>query len=179
MSRRPLIAALVLSAFALAALAQVHDHAPPPAGAADAGDRGVAETGVAALSPDLRTLFRQEMAGLQGAMLELLPAVVAGEWENVAAVARRIQDGFVLAQQLTPAQRLELHERLPDGFLELDGEFHELAGGLAVAAHELRSELVPFYVYKLTDACVTCHSRHATERFPAFVTRPASPAHEH
>lgn len=168
---------LALVATAVAAAAQVHEHAPPPS--QGSADRPAAAPGVAALSPELRALFRLEMAGLQGAMLELVPAAVAADWEGVARVAEKIEGGFVLAQQLTPAQREELQTRLPEGFLALDGEFHGLARGLAAAAHERRPELVSFYVYRLTDACLACHSRYARERFPAFAPPAAAPAHEH
>lgn len=161
---------------AVAALAQVHDHAPAPPAAAPA--QPAAATGVAALSPGLRELFKLEMLGLQGAMLELLPAVAAGDWEAIAGTAVRIQNGFVLAQKLTPEQREELDRKLPAGFLERDAEFHEVASGLEHAAHRKQADLVPFYVYKLTEGCVGCHSRFAQTRFPALA--PAhGPAHAH
>jgi uncharacterized membrane protein len=165
--------ALILAA---AAAAQVHEHSAPAHAPAH---EAAPAAGVAALSPELRALFRQEMAGLQGAMLELVPAAVAADWEGVGRVASRIEGGFVLAQQLTEAQREELHARLPEGFLTLDGEFHGLARGLAAAAHERRPELVSFYVYKLTDSCLACHSRYAQERFPAFAPAAPQPAHVH
>lgn len=169
-----------LAATALAAAAQVHDHSTPtPPHAPAPAHEPAAAAGVAALSPELRALFRQEMAGLQGAMLELVPAAVAADWQGVARVAEKIEAGFVLAQQLTPAQREELHARLPEGFLALDGEFHGLARGLAAAAHGRRPELVSFYVYRLTDTCLTCHSRYARERFPAFASPAPTPPHEH
>jgi hypothetical protein len=172
---RPVIWSVALATVTLAAIAQVHEHpAASPAPAAPGS-----QAGVAALSPELRALFRLEMAGLQGAMLELVPAAVAADWEGVARVAAKIEGGFVLAQQLTPAQREELPARLPEGFLALDGEFHGLARGLAAAAHERRPELVSFYVYRLTDACLACHARYARERFPAFAPSAAAPAHEH
>lgn len=176
--RRTWIWSAALAATALAAAAQVHEHAAAEQPATSPHDSAAAP-GVAALSPELRALFRQEMAGLQGAMLELVPAAVAADWEGVARVAEKIEGGFVLARQLTPAQRQELQTRLPEGFLALDGEFHGIARGLAAAAHERRPELVSFYVYRLTDACLVCHSRYARERFPAFAPPAAAPAHEH
>jgi hypothetical protein len=173
MSKHPTFAALAL--VAVVAAAQVHEHHAPPE-AASAG----AATGVAALSPEVRALLRQEMAALQGAMLELVPAMVAGDWGTVARVAERIRAGFILARELTPAQREELATRLPAGFLELDAEFHGLAEGLEAAAREQRPELVTFYAYKLQDSCVGCHARHARERFPAFAAGHApAPAHAH
>jgi hypothetical protein len=173
MSKRTVLVVLALAA--VAAVAQVHEHAAPPAPVA-AG----AASGVAALSPEVRALLRQEMAALQGAMLELVPALVAGDWATIAEIAQRIRAGFILSRELTPAQREQLATRLPVGFLELDAEFHGLADGLAAAARERSQELVTFYVYKLQDSCVGCHSRHARERFPAFAPGHApAAAHAH
>ena len=78
----------------------------------------------------------------------------------------------MLAQQLTPGQREELDRKLPAGFLERDAEFHEMATGLEHAAHRKQADLVPFYVYKLTEGRVGCHARFAQTRFPAL-----APAH--
>ena len=65
----------------------------------------------------------------------------------------------MLAQKLTDGQREELEQLLPAAFVERDGEFRELAAGLADAAREHRAPLVPFYFYKLTESCVGCHAR--------------------
>ncbi|MEO8196733.1 MAG: hypothetical protein ABI689_08430 [Thermoanaerobaculia bacterium] len=177
MARLALLALLGLTA--AAALAQGHPHAPEPGPANESATPPPPAGGVSALSPDLRALFRLEMAGLQGAMLELLPAVVSGDWEKVENVAERIRSGFVLAQKLTEAQREELDGALPAGFLERDAEFHEMATGLAAAAREHQPELVSFYVYKLTDGCIGCHTRHAQARFPGFASAAAPAAHAH
>ncbi len=166
MNKEGLALASLLLAVA-AATAQVHDHAPAP------DPSPAPASGVAALSPELRELFKLEMAGLQGAMLELVPAVASGDWEGIARIAARIRGGFVLAQRLTPEQREELHRALPAGFLERDAEFHATAEALEHAAHRKQADLVPFYVYKLTEGCVGCHSRFAQARFPGF-----APAHE-
>lgn len=170
---RVLTCSLLLAA--TAATAQLDDHATAPA----PGGTAVATKGVAALSPELRTLFKAEMAGLQGAMLELVPAVVSGDWEGIARVSVKIRDGFVLAQQLTAEQREELHRALPEGFLERDAEFHATAEALEHAAHRKQAELVPFYLYKLTEGCVGCHSRYARERFPALAPAHEPPPHAH
>ncbi len=158
---------------AVAAPAPGQDPAPANPAGQEAAAESATPAGVAALSPELRQLFKLEMAGLQGAMLELFPAVVAGDWEGIARIAARIRGGFVLAQKLTAEQREELLRSLPPDFLARDAEFHETATGLEHAAQRKQKELVPFYVYRLTEACVGCHSRHAQARFPAF-----APAHE-
>jgi len=176
------ILGLLISSAAAAALAQVHDHAQAPAApihepAVPAAP--IPSAALASLSPDLRELFKLEMLGLQGAMLELLPKVVAGDWEGIAESAARIRGGFVLAQKLTPEQREELHRALPAAFLERDAEFHEIASGLEHAAHRKQTELVSFYVYKLTEGCVGCHARYAQTRFPALAPAHAPTAHGH
>jgi hypothetical protein len=169
----------LLVAGAVAAGAQSHEHpvpAPPTApAAAPAGP-------VQQLSPELRGLFRDEMVALQGAMLELVPAIVSGDAEAIARLAERMRAGYVLAQKLTDAQREELERALPAAFLERDGEFHGLAGGLADAAREHQEALVPFYFYKLTESCVGCHARYAAHRFPGYAKppgAPSAPAHAH
>ena len=120
------------------------------------------------------------MVALQGAMLELVPAIVSGDTEAIARLAERMRAGYVLAQKRTDAEREGLERALPAAFLERDGEFHELAGGLADAAREHQAALVPFYFYKLTESCVGCHARYAGHRFPGYAQPPqATPAHAH
>jgi hypothetical protein len=166
-----LFPALVVAATA-ADGAQVHQHAPPGGPTAPAG-------AVEKLSPELRGLFRLEMVALQGALLELVPAIVSGDSESTARLAERMRAGYVLAQKLTPAQREEI-ETLPEGFLERDGEFHDLAAGLAAAARERQAPLVAFSFYKLTESCVGCHSRYALHRFPGYARPPeGAPVHRH
>ena len=176
----PLFLALLLAG-TVAVGAQSHEHpvsAPPtvPAAAPATAPAGPIQQ----LSPELRGLFRDEMVALQGAMLELVPAIVSGDTEAIARLAERMRAGYVLAQKLTDAQREELERALPAAFLERDGEFHELAGGLADAAREHQAALVPFYFYKLTESCVGCHARYAGHRFPGYAQPPqATPAHAH
>lgn len=171
-----LLLALLVTA-TVAGGAQLHEHpplaAPAVASTAPAGP-------IQQLSPELRGLFRDEMVALQGAMLELVPAIVSGDSESTARIAERIRAGYVLAQKLTDAQREELERTLPEPFLERDGEFHELAGGLAAAAQERQAPLVSFYFYKLSESCVGCHSRYAVHRFPGYAKpSEAAPAHPH
>ncbi len=171
----------LLVAGAVAGGAQSHEHpvAAPP-GALPAAPATAPAGPIQQLSPELRGLFRDEMVALQGAMLELVPAIVSGDAESTARLAERMRAGYVLTQKLTDAQREELERMLPAAFLERDGEFHELAAGLADAARERRTPLVPFYFYKLTESCVGCHARYAAHRFPSYAKPPeAKPAHAH
>ena len=172
------IVSVVLVIGCALALATPPPHSPPPHG--DPPGHAPGASGVTALSPESRQLFRLEMAGLQGAMLDLVPALVAGEGDRVAVMGERIRDGFVLARELSAEQRAELHRVLPAEFLERDRAFHDLAGGLVAAARERRQDVVTFYVYKLAESCVECHSRHARERFPAFSNvAPGAAPHDH
>ncbi len=175
----------LLVAGTVAGGAQSHEHpvsAPPvaPSTALSTAPATAPAGPVQQLSPELRGLFRDEMVALQGAMLELVPAIVSGDSESIARLAERMRAGYVLAQKLTDAQREELERLLPAAFLERDGEFHDLAGGLADAAREHPTALVPFYFYKLTESCVGCHARYAAHRFPGYAQPPAAkPAHPH
>jgi hypothetical protein len=120
------------------------------------------------LSPALTELLQQEMQFLQQGMQALLPAIVIGNWEEIAAIGEEIQNSYIMQKQLTDTQREELHRKLPAAFLELDQSLHRSAGMLAHAAQQHCAEVVGFYFYKLTDTCVTCHSKFVTYRFPGL-----------
>ncbi len=118
------------------------------------------------LSHDLKAVLNQEMNEIQEGMMKMIPAISAGNWEVIADVAARIENSFILKQELTREQIEELHDSLPAEFVEMDHGFHSTAGKLAHAAHEHDGELVNFYFYKLHTQCTKCHSKYATERFP-------------
>jgi len=129
------------------------------------------------LSPGVAKLLRQEMRAIQTGMQALIPAIASGDWQNAAGIGREIRDSFILKQQLTPQQRHELHRTLPPRFRELDGAFHRTAGMLAHAAEMENGEVVTFYLQRLMEGCVTCHSRYATTRFPALAKPPGEDHH--
>jgi len=133
--------------------------------------------GIADLSPELRNLFSEEMRQLQNGMTQILPLYVSGGWAEIAAVAGKMEDSYVLKQNLSAEQMDELHAKLPGEFIELDQQFHYLAGMLEHAAKVEKVELVGFYYSKMSEACVSCHSRFATQRFPALA--PKAQEHEH
>ena len=132
----------------------------------------VAETdaGTADLSPGLRKLFAEEMRQLQTGMTQILPLYVSGEWAEIAVIAGRMEDSYVLKQNLSADQMDELHAKLPGEFIELDQQFHYLAGMLEHAAKVEKSELVGFYFSEMSDACLNCHTQFARQRFPALST---------
>jgi hypothetical protein len=133
---------------------EVHDgHAAPPAG-------------IQALSAPLREALSQEMIALQSGMMTIIPAFASGDWAEVAATARRMEQSYILKQALSAGQLEELHALLPADFLELDAQFHYLAGMLDHAASNRKPELAAFYFSRMLEACAACHSQHAAEKFP-------------
>ncbi len=118
------------------------------------------------LSHDLKVILNQEMNEIEQGMMKIIPAISAGNWENITKIAKKIKNSFILKQKLTEKQIEELHHSLPAEFIEMDHSFHSTAGRLAHAALEHDGELVNFYFYKLHSQCLNCHSKYASERFP-------------
>lgn len=139
----------------------------------------VPHAGIEALSPPLRSALSQEMAALQNGMMQLIPAFVSGQWQTVARIGQQIQESFILKQALSQSQLDELHSALPESFLELDADFHYLAGMLSHAASQRKPELVAFYFGRMAEACVACHTRYATGKFPALATPGTASKHGH
>jgi len=120
------------------------------------------------LSPELRKLLVAEMLAVQDGMKSLIPAISSGNWQAIAETGKKIHDSYIMKQKLSKSQIDELHHSLPVGFLELDHSFHHSAGMLAHAAEGKNADVVNFYFFKLNEACVVCHSKFATHRFPGF-----------
>ncbi len=131
------------------------------------------------LSPPLKQALADEMLGIQNAMMDLVPSISAGDWPQVAKLAKQIEGSFIMKQKLSAEQMEELHHALPDSFIELDRSFHQMAGMLAHVAEAGHVELVSFYFYKLNEGCVSCHSKYAKHRFPAFSAKSQEPQHAH
>jgi hypothetical protein len=121
------------------------------------------------LSPDVKNILIREMRYLSSAMKELAPALINGDWQQTATIATKMRDSYIMKQELTSEQMEELHHALPPLFAEYDQAFHEYAGMLAHAAENKNADVANFYLFKLSEACIKCHSRYATERFPGFV----------
>ena len=120
------------------------------------------------LSPGLLALLNQEMELIQQGIMDMVPAIAAGEWDKVSTLGQKIRESFILKQKLTEAQKEELHRVLPQQFIEMDMDFHKSAGMLAHAAEMKNADVVNFYFYKMNTACVSCHSKFAAERFPGL-----------
>ncbi len=120
------------------------------------------------LSADLLALLNKEMVLIQAGMMDMIPAIAAGEWSKVAAICQKIKASFILKQKLTDAQKEELKHVLPQQFIEMDMDFHKSAGMLAHAAEMENADVVNFYFYKMNTACVSCHGKYAAGRFPGL-----------
>ena len=136
-------------------------------------------SGIEALSPPLRSALTQEMAALQDGMMQLIPAFASGQWQTVAKIGMQMQESFIIKQALSESQLDELHSALPEAFQQLDADFHYLAGMLSHAASQRKPELVAFYFGRMAEACVACHSRYATAKFPALETARTESRHGH
>lgn len=123
------------------------------------------------LSEEVRQILIEEMTAIQNGVQALVPAIATGNWHEVTEIGRKIKDSYIMKQKLSESQMEELHRSLPTGFQELDKSFHDFAGMLAHAAEMNHTELVSFYFYKLTEACVVCHSKYASDRFPALARK--------
>lgn len=144
----------------------------PPAPAAETGPVGPR------LTPKLKNLLDEEMRSIEQASRQITGALVTGDHETVARLAQNIVDSFILERNLTAQDRKDLERAVPTAFLELDGAFHGTATKLAEAARRKDPELQTYYFGRMLEMCQTCHSRHATDRFPAFAGKtPASHAH--
>ena len=69
------------------------------------------------LSPELLALLNQEMGLIQQGVMDLVPAIAAGDWDKVATIGQKIKKSFILKQKLTDAQKKELHRVLPQQFI--------------------------------------------------------------
>ena len=140
-------------------------------------DANQARPGIEALSADLRVLLVREMLALQSGMQAIIPAYVSGNWSQIAQIAGKMENSYILKQSLTDTQKEELHTLLPAAFIQLDQQFHYLSGMLKHVAEKEKTELVGFYISQLNESCLGCHRQFATHRFPAFERKQQS-AHD-
>ncbi len=135
--------------------------------------------GVQSLSPEIQNLLSREMIALEGGMMDIIPNMVSGNYAEIEKIAIKIKESFILKKKLTQKQRHELHEKLPSSFIEMDASFHRDAGMLAHVSKNKNSDLVNFYFFKMTNACVSCHSKFATHKFPLFKNKAIDNNHKH
>lgn len=120
------------------------------------------------LPPKIRGLLVQEMVAVQGASHEILDALIQGQDEIVAEKAQAIHDSFILQQQMTDEDRQALIAAVPKAFVERDRAFHALTAQLAEAARQGDSTRQGVLYGDMLGACIACHERYATDRFPGL-----------
>lgn len=120
------------------------------------------------LSPELRALLIKEMQSLKQGLSSINELYISGETTKIAGIAEKMKNSYILKQLMTEEQKKELMLKLPKHFINLDKQFHHLAGMLSHVAEEGHMELIGFYQYKLSESCVSCHSLFAQHRFPEF-----------
>lgn len=118
------------------------------------------------LTPKLRSLLKQEMTAIQQAMQTVHLAIVTGDHATVGKQAHAIHNSFILKQSLTPDDRKALKAAVPPEFVKLDQAFHGMAATLADAASVGDSKGEVRLFNEMTHACMACHSRYVTDRFP-------------
>lgn len=138
-----------------------------------------AQQGVQELSAPLREALNAEMVALQNGLMRAIPALVSGNWGEVARIGRQMRDSYIMQQALSEDQLKELHAALPASFVELDARFHYLADMLSHAAEARKPELVGYYLGSIAETCVNCHTRHAQAKFPAFSAAEVGHEHDH
>jgi len=131
------------------------------------------------LSPKLRGLLVQEMVEIQFAMQVVFSAIVQGNHATVAQQGQAIHDSFIMAQSLTEQDRQDLVASVPEGFLQMDKRFHQLAASLAKAGEQKDTQEQVKVFSWMTESCVACHSRYVTDRFDGLSNPPLPQSRGH
>ena len=139
----------------------------------------LAAEGVDSLSESSRKLLQSEMLALDVGFKQLFTEYYSGDFDKVSTIAKKIERSFVLKQNITEAQKKEIHSVLPSDFIKLDERFHYNAGMLAHAAEMRKIELVAFYFSELSSGCFSCHSQYATAKFKIHKESKDSDHHHH
>jgi len=134
---------------------------------------------ISSLSPELQQLFSKEMIQLNQGMQEIIIAYTSGQWDSIIPIAKKMENSYVLTQNLSKDQMHELHSKLPTAFVELDEKFHYYSGMLSHASEMKKVELIGFYYAKMSETCVSCHSLYATHKFPSYKSITGHENHHH
>lgn len=118
------------------------------------------------LTDKLSQLLREEMRSVQAAMTTIHSAMVMGQHDSVAENAQQIHDSFILKQSLTEQDRKDLMSAVPEDFIKLDQEFHQLSASLADAGRNASTEDQHRLFGEMTRNCIQCHSAYVSDRFP-------------
>lgn len=126
------------------------------------------------LQPDLLALLQAEMREITIGVQKIPVAIAQADWAALAQTSESIQSSYIMAKALSEEQAEALESGLPERFKQMDSEFHNRAGNLALAAEARDFELASYHYSRLVESCAQCHSLYATARFPGF-----DPAEEH
>lgn len=118
------------------------------------------------LNDRLSSLLQEEMRAIQSAMAAIHSAMVIGDHETVSNEAEHIHHSFIMKQALSEQDRVDLVSAVPEGFLAMDKEFHQLAAVLAEAGRQKDTQQQSRHYNGLTQACLNCHSTYVADRFP-------------
>lgn len=124
----------------------------------------------AQLPSNIRVLLIKEMQAILKASEQIQAAIVQGDHNTVAQKAQEIHDSFIMEQQMTAADEEALLAVVPKAFLKLDEELHELSEKLAQAGRDQDTTRQLQQFSEMIQGCVSCHSDHATARFPGLST---------
>ena len=127
------------------------------------------EAGNLELSAGLMDLLRTEMREILSGVQSMPSGIAMADWKKIAEISSNIKSSYILAREITPEQRKELQQKLPEYFKKLDENFHAEAGKLELAARNHDPQLVAFHYYRLIESCASCHSAYAAKRFPGFL----------
>ncbi|MFD2189389.1 hypothetical protein [Pistricoccus aurantiacus] len=117
------------------------------------------------LTDKLRGLLVREMVEIESAMQATYSAIIQGKHDEVAQKGQAIHDSFILEQSLTEQDEQDLMAAVPQEFLQMDAQFHQLAASLAEAGKQEDTQAQTETFNRMTESCVACHSRYVTDRF--------------
>jgi hypothetical protein len=135
----------------------------------DANHNAKPSNQAAQMSPELKQFMVQKMRNIQDSMTSLYPAIVSGNWQLMTEIGEKIHDSYIMYQNVPHSLIAEMHHSMPEMFQELNHSVHHSAGMLAQAAKKKDAQLVNFYFYKITESCLSCHSRFSSHRFPGLL----------
>jgi hypothetical protein len=120
------------------------------------------------LSVGLQNLLSKEMLSVKNGMDDILQGIISSDFQKIQTIAKKIENSYILKQQLTLPQQQEIKEKLSTQFIKLDSSFHESASELSnVAEFEDLNGTIEIYS-DMINQCVKCHQIYARDRFTKF-----------
>lgn len=123
------------------------------------------------LPEHLANVLRKEMVEITSGMGTLLAHISQGNGVGAAAIATKIQNSFILKQELSPQDLKQLVSLLPEAFVTMDRTFHANAGKVATMADKKDFAGAMKLYGQMAQACVDCHGQYAADRFPEMAVQ--------